>query len=219
MSVIRSAFLDSFVMNTLNNLTSNIRSIAMTYFSTIQHIGEKLIEIAKYPLSWIAGFFLFLMNAVTGGAVIIYIIILASIIDLGCGIAVSRKRGTFTKSDLIRQTVEKVTVYGLAMLIFLAIDQVVADKTDFTWALSSGIVGVIITLAETWSALAALLIIFPDNVVLKFLEKALKSEIAGKLGVSEDEVSAILDSMVKKKNSKKQPRNAKGQFTKKSVKS
>ena len=189
----------------------------MTYLNAINHIGEKLIDIARYPISWLAGFFLFLTNAISGGTVIIYIIILASIIDLCCGIAVSRRRGTFTKSDLIRQTVEKVTVYGLAMLIFLSIDQVVASKTNFTLALSSGIVGVIITLAETWSALAALTIIYPDNVVLKFLEKALRSEIASKLGVEESEVSSILDSMVKKKHSKKQPRNNRGQFTKKNV--
>lgn len=189
----------------------------MTYLYTVQHIWDKLLEIAKYPVSWITGFFLFLMNAVSGGTVIIYIIILASIIDLACGIAVSRKQGTYTRSDLMRQTVEKVTVYGLAMLIFLSLDRYIMDRTEFSLALSSGLVGVIITLVETISFMASLLILYPRNAFLRLLVKVLKSEIAAKLHVEESEVSSILDSMVKKKNSKKQPRNNKGQFAKKNV--
>ena len=212
----RSAFLDSFAMKVTYNQTDNILyAIAMTYLYTVQHIWDKLADIAKYPISWIAGFFLFLMNAVTGGTIIIYVIILASFIDLGCGIAVSRRQGTFTRSDLMRQTVEKVTVYGLAMIIFLSLDKYIMDRTDFTLALSSGLVGVVIVLVETVSFLASLLILYPSNAFLRLLMKVLKSEIAAKLHVDETEVSSILDSMVKKHHSKKQPRNNKGQFTKK----
>ena len=157
------------------------------------------------------------MNAVAGGTIIIYIIILASIIDLCCGIAVSRKQGTYTRSDLMRQTVEKVTVYGLAMLIFLALDKYLIDHTSLSIALSSGLVGVIITLVETISFSASLLIVYPNNAFLRLLLKVLKSEIAAKLHIEESEVSSVLDSMVKKKNAKKQPRNKNGQFTKKNV--
>ena len=194
-----------------------LKDIFMTYLYTLQHIWDKLSEIAKYPVSWIAGFFLFLMNAVAGGTIIIYIIILASIIDLCCGIAVSRKQGTYTRSDLMRQTVEKVTVYGLAMLIFLALDKYLIDHTSLSIALSSGLVGVIITLVETISFSASLLIVYPNNAFLRLLLKVLKSEIAAKLHIEESEVSSVLDSMVKKKNAKKQPRNKNGQFTKKNV--
>ena len=205
------AFLDSFVMK------CTLLRIAMTYLASAQHIFEKMFEILKYPVSWIAGFFLFLVNSVAGGQLIIYIVVLASVIDLVCGIAVSVKRKKFTLSDLMRRTVEKVTVYGLALLIFLCIDRLVMEGLNFNIALSSGIVGVLITLAETWSFLASLLILYPNNAVLKLLQKKLTGEIASKLDIEENEVSAALDSMVKKSRIKKQPRNSNGQFVRKNV--
>ena len=189
-------------MNAIRTLTDYTLVLVMTYLTTVQHIGEKFLEIVKYPISWLAGFFLFLMNAVAGGQLLIYIIILASTIDLACGISVSVRRNSFTYSELIRQTVEKVTVYGLAMLVFLSIDQYIGQNTDFDLAITSGVVGVVITMAETWSFLAALLILFPNNVFLKLLQKALTGEIARKLGCDEIEVAKLLKMARTKRDSK-----------------
>lgn len=189
----------------------------MTYISSIQHVAEKLLDILHYPVSWLAGLALFAVNSLAGGRLIIYMVVIASVVDLICGIAVSLKQKKFTLSDLMRRTVEKVTVYGFALLIFLCIDHLIHEGLNLGIALTSGIVGVLITLAETWSFAASLLILYPNNAVLKLLQKRLTGEIANKLGVEESEVAAILDSMVKKKNSKKQPRNNKGQFAKKDV--
>ena len=183
--------------------------------SFLTRFGEKIIELLHYPIVWISGFFLFVLDAVSGGKLIIYIVIIASVIDLICGIAVAIKRKSFARSDLMRQTVEKLLVYGLVLLVFLCIDHVIERETGFSTDLTSGLVGVVMTLTETWSFLASLLILYPDNPFLKFLQKYLIGELARKLGCNEDEVAAILAA-----SREKQPRKKNGQFApKKKIKS
>ena len=178
--------------------------------SFLTRFGEKIIELLHYPIVWISGFGLFMIDAVTGGKLVIYIVLIASIIDLICGIAVAVKRKSFARSDLMRQTVQKLLVYGLVLFVFLCVDHVVERETGFTTDISSGIVGVLMTLTETWSFLASLLIIYPDNPFLKFFQKYLIGELARKLGCEETEVAAVLAA-----SRKKQPRNKNGQFVKK----
>lgn len=161
-----------------------------------------------YPCGWFVGLGLFIADAVTGGGLIIYLVVIATAIDLVCGIAVSIKRKNFARSELMRLTVEKLVVYGLALLVFLCIDKAVEAETSWDFNLTSGVVGVVVAMTETWSFLASLLILFPKNPFLRMFQKALVGEIARKLQCDEDEVAAILNESRKKK----QKRNAKGQF-------
>ena len=183
---------------------------------TMQHLltfltrlGDKLHEIWSYPLAWISGFGLFVLDAVTGGRLIIYIVILASVIDLICGIAVAIKRKEFTRSDLMRQTVEKLLVYGFVLLVFLCIDHVIERETGFTTDLTSGLVGVVMTLTEAVSFTASLIILYPKNGFLQLFQKALTGELARKLNCEESEVSAIL---AKARRKRKLHRSKNGQF-------
>ena len=96
------------------------------------------------------------------------------------------------------------------MLVFFGIDHVIETKANFTMDLTSGIVGSVIAMTETWSFLALLLILFPNNPFLKLLQKALTGELARKLDCTEEEVAEILNA-----SRKKQPRNEKGQFVSK----
>ena len=184
----------------------------MQYLITLlSHIWERFLEIARTPLAWVTGMGLFLADALAGGKPIIYIVTLAVIIDLICGIAVAIKRKRFAKSELMKQTVEKLVVYGAAMLVFLGIDHVIEQKANFTMDITSGLVGSIIAMTETWSFLALLLILFPDNPFLRMFQKMLTGELARKLGCEEKEVGKIL------KNSRKvkaQPRAKNGRFAK-----
>ena len=179
----------------------------------LPHISQKLLEALRYPASWLAGLGLFIADAVSGGAFIVYVVIIATTIDLICGIAVSIKRKNFAKSELARLTVEKVVVYGTALLVLLCIDKAIAAETSWEFALTSGVVGVVIALTETWSFLASLLILFPTNPFLRMFQKALIGEIASKLKCDEAEVEKILKESVRRKKAKKQPRDPKGQFT------
>ena len=175
----------------------------------MQSVWNKFLEVIQSPAGWFAGLGLFVADAVSGGKLIVYTVVIASVIDLACGIAVSKKKGNFTLSDLIRQTVEKLAVYGTVLLAFLCLDKVLAVETTLDITLTSGLVGAVITMAEVWSFAAALLILFPKNAFLRLMQKTLTGEIARKLGCEVDEVESILNTYRKKK---KPARNAKGQF-------
>ena len=183
----------------------------MKSLAIIENTVHKTAEILQYPAGWLAGLGLFIADAVSGGQLIIYLVVIATVIDLACGIAVAIKRKNFAKSELMRLTVEKLVVYGLAMLVFLCIDKAIEAETSWEFALTSGVVGVVIAMTETWSFLASLLILFPANPFLRMFQKALVGEIARKLQCDEDEVEAILKESVRRKK-KAQPRGKNGQF-------
>lgn len=178
----------------------------------LSHLWQKLVELIQYPVSWLAGLGLFIADAASGGRLIIYLVCIATFIDLVCGIAVAIKRKNFAKSELMRQTVEKLVVYGTAMLVFLCIDKAIETETSWEFALTSGVVGVVISMTETWSFLASLLILFPTNPFLRIFQKALVGEIARKLQCDEEEVEQILKESVKRKKARKQPRANDGKF-------
>ncbi len=167
----------------------------------------------QYPWAWLAGFGLFIAEAVSGGSLIIYLVVIATAIDLVCGIAVAIKRKNFAKSELMRLTVEKFVVYGAALLVFLCVDKAIENETSWDFALTSGVVGVVITMTEAWSFLASMLILFPKNPFLRMFQKALVGEIARKLQCEEEAVEAILKDA---RGRRKPARDAKGRFVKKS---
>lgn len=194
----------------INELT--IRKKMQQTVSYIGHVWDKILEILQYPIAWFGGLGLFVIDALSGGKIIIYMVVISAAIDLVCGIAVANKKKEFTLSELMRQTVEKLVIYGLALLVFLCVDGAIEQETGFQTDLTSGLIGVVITLTEVWSFMASLLIIFPNNAILKLLQKNLTGEIARKLGCEENEVSAILNASRKKKAVK---RDNKGRFIKK----
>ena len=186
----------------------------MTRFLTIPaHVWQKCGELLQYPLSWLTAIGLFIAEVFVGSRFLIMMVLAVTIMDACWGIAVSVKRGKFTLSELMRQTVVKILVYGSALLVFLALDKFIKMETGLTLELSSGLVGVLIVLTEGWSSAASALILFPNVPFLRFMQKALTGEIARKLGISEEEVEST---MKRKRAAKEAPRNAKGQFTKKS---
>lgn len=199
----------------IHNNRISIKTMTHNMLSFVEHVGEKIGEALQYPLTWISGLLLFIGEALAGGKMICYVVIIASVIDLICGIATARRKGKFTQSELLRQTVEKMVVYGLALVVFLCIDGLIENETNIQLDITAGIVGVIITLTETWSFLASLLILFPENPFLKFMQKALTGEIARKLGCEDAEVTEILNASRKKRAVK---RDNKGRFTKKTKK-
>lgn len=180
----------------------------MHLFSYITKLFAKIGVVSQQPWAWFVGLGLFVADAATRGRLTIYLVVVACVVDLICGIAVAIKRKRFTQSELMRLTVEKLLVYGCVMLVFLCIDGAIAEQTDFEWNITSTLVGVVITMTEAWSFLASLLILFPKNPLLKLLQKALTAELAGKLGVEKEEVEAVLNQSRKKP----QPRAKNGQF-------
>jgi len=182
----------------------------------LQNVWIKQMDIVQSPGGFFAGLGLFIADALTGGKLVVYTVVVASVIDFFCGIAVSVKKKKFTLSELMRQTVEKLAVYGAVLLVFLCLDKVVASETPLEISITSGLIGAVITMAEVWSFSAALLILFPKNPFLRLMQKALTGEIAKKLGCEPEEVEAILKEARRKED--KPQRNKKGQFVAKSTK-
>ena len=178
----------------------------------LQSVWLKQMDIVQSPGGWFAGLGLFVVDALTGGKLVIYTVVIASVIDLACGIAVSQKKKQFTLSELMRNTVEKLAVYGAVLLAFLCLDKVLAAETSLEISITSGLVGAVITMSEAWSLSASPLILFPKNSFLRLMQKALTGEIAKKLGCEPEEVEAILKTY---RDKKVQPRNEKGQFVSK----
>ncbi len=132
--------------------------------------------------TWLAEF-------IGGYELAIWSVVITVILDLIWGVWASIIRGTFTKSELLRETIAKLTAYATALLIFILCEKNIPGDSFF-------IVSIIATImcgTELWSMSANILIVTPKAVFFKLLRPALKSEIASKLHVSEDEVDKILD--------------------------
>ena len=132
--------------------------------------------------TWIAEF-------IGGYELAIWSVIVCVLLDLIWGVWASIVRGQFAKSELFRETITKLTAYATALVVFILCEKNIPGDTFF-------IVSIIATImcgTELWSMSANILIVAPKAVFFKLLKPALKSEIASKLHVSEEEVDKILD--------------------------
>ena len=132
--------------------------------------------------TWIAEF-------LGGYELAIWSVIVTVILDLIWGVWASIVQGTFAKSELFRETITKITAYATALLVFILCEKNIPGDTFF-------MVSIIATMmcgTEFWSMSANILIVCPNAVFFKLLRPALKSEIASKLRVSENEVDKILN--------------------------
>ena len=132
--------------------------------------------------TWIAEF-------LCGYELAIWSVVICVILDLFWGVWASIVRGEFAKSELLRETVAKLTAYATALLVFILCEKNIPGDTFF-------IVSIIATImcgTELWSMSANILRVAPQAVFFKLLRPALRSEIASKLHVPEEEVDKILD--------------------------
>lgn len=154
---------------------------------------SKLESILQTGWGWGLGGVLFVADYFSGHMFIVWLVVAVTLMDAIWGIAVSVRLGNFTKSELLRLTIDKLAVYGCALFVFVGIDRI--GNTTLT----ASVVGAAIVLVEFWSSCASMLIIYPHIVFLRLLKKALTGEIASKLHVDKDEVDKILNELHKGK--------------------
>ena len=116
---------------------------------------------------------------------------MAIVLDAVWGIAASLVQKRFALSELARDTIAKLAVYGTAVFVFILIDKL----TGLSGGLTTSIICVGIILVEMWSMSASMLICFPHMPFLKILKKALAGEIASKLNVKPEDVTEALDTL------------------------
>lgn len=154
--------------------------------SIISHCLSKLTALVQTAYGWLLAFITVIIDYFSPHAVVLQLVVAATILDAIWGIAVSVKEGKFTLSELMRNTVGKLTVYGSALFVFVGLDLF----TEST--ISTKIVGAVIMLVELWSSSASMLILYPDFPFLRLFQKALQGEIASKLNIPVEEVQEAL---------------------------
>lgn len=154
--------------------------------SIISHCFSKLATLSCTVYGWVLAIITVIIDYFSPHALVIKLVVAATILDAVWGIAVSIKEGKFTLSELMRNTVGKLTVYGSALIVFIGLDKI----TDLT--ISTKIVGAAILLVELWSSSASMLILYPDFPFLRLFLKALQGEIAAKLNIPVEDVEKAL---------------------------
>lgn len=155
---------------------------------------HKLVEILSTIQGWTAGALLVVANFFAGYEATVCLAVVAIVLDGVWGIAAALRQGHFTLSGLARNTVMKISVYGTAIVVFVAIDKILGIFDGLTVS----IVCAVIVLVEFWSMCANALICFPHMPFLRLMKKALAGEIASKLGVTAKQVEDALEGLGKK---------------------
>lgn len=159
----------------------------------LSKMGLKIASAFNTLGGWLMAVALFIADYFAGHVFVCFFVIGVTLMDAAWGIAVSVKRGEFTLSELARQTVVKLAVYGCALAVFVGLDRMVGTT------LSASVIGAIIVLVELWSSCASMLILYPHIAFLRLLKKHLTGEIASKLNVEPGEVEEALSVIQKKK--------------------
>jgi hypothetical protein len=170
----------------------------------MMHLVLKFQDIMHSAWGCVAFVGAFVAGLFAGQGPVIMVVVIMTIMDAIWGIWVSVKQHRFTRSDLMRLTIDKLLVYFCVLLAVCSIDFIVKDKTGFQMTLTTAVVGSVIILTELWSSCASMLILFPNFLFLRLMQKALTGEIARKMNIKEEDVADILRG-IKKDNAENGP--------------
>lgn len=162
----------------------------------LENFLTKLIDALSTSWGWLIGAIMLVVNLVVGYEAMVSFVVLAVVIDAFWGIASSLKQHKFTLSELGRNSLGKLAVYGTSMLLFIIIDKLLGINNG----LPTNVICVSIILVEVWSTSASMLICFPNMPFLQLMKRALTGEIASKLNVPPSEVEEVLKALKKKKD-------------------
>ena len=140
---------------------------------------------------WLLCAALLVMNFIVGYEKMVGFTVMAIVLDAVWGIAASLVQKRFALSELARDTIAKLAVYGTAVFVFILIDKL----TGLSGGLTTSIICIGIILVEMWSMSASMLICFPHMPFLNILKRALAGEIASKLNVKPEDVAEALENL------------------------
>lgn len=153
----------------------------------IEKFFEKLCEVLSSVWGWVLFLVMVAVDFVSGYEVSVCIAMAAVVLDAIWGIASSIKQGRFALSELGRDSLSKLAVYGSVMFFFICVDKLIGGI-----GLTVSVVCACIVLVELWSSSASMLICYPKMPFLQLIRKALTGEIARKLSVEPKDVERIL---------------------------
>ena len=134
----------------------------------LEHFMNKLSVVLSTAWGWAVCVGLIVANFLAGYETMVGFTVAAVVMDAAWGIASSVKQGRFTKSELMRDSLSKLAVYGSVILLFILIDKLLGVGNG----LSTSVICICIILVELWSTAASMLICFPNMPFLQLLKKA-----------------------------------------------
>lgn len=153
----------------------------------------KLMEVLSTFGGWLLTILLAIINFLGGYKMALIAVLVCIILDAIWGITAAIKRGSYARSELMRDTLSKAGAYGSGLLMFMLIEALIGVG----WTYGTDTLAAVICITELWSMSANILIVNPRVPFFRMLNKALTGEIARKLGISEDEVKVTFDEMAK----------------------
>lgn len=169
---------------------------------------ERLEELFSTLWGVIIAFSLAMFNFFAGYKVALVVVLMAIVFDGVWGIAAARKQGKFALSELMRDTLKKISAYGTALVMVMLIENLAFGSHEMMSEEGShsrfvvDIVATLIAAVEFWSICGNILIVHPNAVFFRLIKFPLIGEIARKLKISEDEVRDMFEKE-KEKNLKK----------------
>ena len=130
---------------------------------------------------------------------LIHLTVAVVIIDALFGLAVTIKNKGWNKimSSRLRDSIIKLFFYLLFIMLFFLIEQQLFEE----WYIGCKVVFAITSGVEIWSILANMLILTPNLPFLRLFKKVFTSEMARKLGMTEDELKETINEPISKDNS------------------
>lgn len=166
----------------------------------MEHFFNKLAEVLSTIWGWVLALVLMAANFLAGYETMVGFTACAVVMDAVWGIASSVKQKRFAKSELARDSFNKLAVYGSVILLFILIDKLLGVNNGLT----TSVICICIILVELWSMAASMLICFPHMPFLQLLKKALVGEIASKLRVKTEDVECALETLSEERKTKKE---------------
>lgn len=172
--------------------------------SIVHRLDEMISTLWGFVIACAIGLF----NFFAGYKVALVVVLMAIIFDMIWGVAAARKQGKFMRSELLRDTINKIGAYATALVMVMLIENIAFGSHQITSEEGTNsrfivdIVATVIAAVEFWSICGNILIVYPNAVFFRLLKFPLIGEIARKLKMSEDEVKEIFEEQSKNKQNK-----------------
>lgn len=172
--------------------------------SVVHRLDEMISTLWGFVIACVIGLF----NFFAGYKVALIVVLMAILFDMIWGVAAARKRGKFMRSELLRDTVNKVAAYATALVMVMLIENLAFGSHEMMSNEGThsrfivDIVATVIAAVEFWSICGNILIVYPNAVFFRLLKFPLIGEIARKLKMSEDEVKEIFEKQEKIRSDK-----------------
>lgn len=145
-------------------------------------------DIFSTAYGWLYAAALFVLNFVADHQQV-RIVLVVVFLDAFWGTIAAIKQKRFTLSNLARDSIKKLSIYGTALWAFMELDA----TNPMNFEITSIVICTWISIIEIWSMAGAMSIVFPKDRFLKSLRPILAGEIAKKLNTTPDKVEQILN--------------------------